>query len=78
MFVKAKILSLRHDRIRWAIVRIRAKVADATELVQSAKEQVTQAENALVQAQLHLEELYFIIQNLPVFAGAQENGNAKE
>ncbi len=45
-------------RLEQSVVHIGAKIADAVELVQRAKEMTANSEDALIKAQLELEELF--------------------
>lgn len=59
--VEPEIIDLHHKRIEQSVVGIRAKLADAVEMVRRAKEMAANSENVLIKAQLELEELYIAL-----------------
>lgn len=56
--MKPEVINLRNKRIGQFITSIGAKVADAVELCQKAKELSASSEGILITAQRELEELY--------------------
>lgn len=60
-----QIINLHDKRLEQAVISISAKVADAVEMVQQAREMTISSEGVLIKAQLALEELYIALDKQP-------------
>ncbi len=56
--MKPEIIDLWGKQLEQRIISISAKVADAVEKVQEAKEKIASSEDMLIKTQLELEELF--------------------
>lgn len=56
--MEPKVIDLREKCLEQSIIGISAKIANAVEMVQKAKELTASSEDVLIRAQLGLEELY--------------------
>lgn len=56
--MEPEVISLHDKRVEQSIISIGAKIADAIEMIQTAKEMASSSEDVLIKAQLELEELY--------------------
>jgi hypothetical protein len=59
--VETKVINLHDKWLEQSVISISAKVADAVEMVQQAKEMTISSESVLIKAQLALEELYIAL-----------------
>lgn len=60
--MKLEVINLRDKRLEQLIISIGAKIANAVEMVQKAKEMTANSEETLIQAHLDLEELYIALE----------------
>lgn len=59
--METKVINLHDKWLEQSVISISAKVADAVEMVQQAKEMTISSESVLIKAQLALEELYIAL-----------------
>ncbi len=59
--MKPEVINLHDKRMEQSVISISAKIADAVEMVQKAKELTASSEDVLAKAQLALEELYIAL-----------------
>lgn len=59
--MEPEVINLQDKGIEPSIIGISGKIADAVKMIQKAKMMATNSEEALIKAQLELEELYIAL-----------------